>query len=100
MNTRFSAAALIAAGLVSFASPSSAQEVRTFSAWGHEFIVPGSLSAAPAEHGAARAATSTSSARRAYTSAGAAAVSEAPAARPQATRTINVWGARLTVPAE
>ena len=97
------AAAAVAASIAAFAAPASAQEVQTFDAWGHTFNVPGSQSAVLAPAVARNDAVLTTGSiapKRAYASARAgSAVENAAAVRVQATRTINVWGARVDAPA-
>lgn len=100
MTIRVAAVAFMAAGLAFVAAPSSAQEERTFKAWGHEFIVPGSQPFASTEHRAVREVTGPDSARRAHTSVSASPAAPVPAVRPQVTRRIDVRRARLTGPAE
>ncbi|WP_157080815.1 hypothetical protein [Methylobacterium variabile] len=99
MSIGIANAALIAVGLALVATPSSAQENRTFNAWGHEFIVPGSLFAAPTEYGLTHSVASMSRMQRAYAPSPST-VAPTSAPRPQVMRTINVWGARFAVPAE
>lgn len=87
----------IMTGLSAFTGPVSAQQVQTFDAWGHTYIVPGSqrgaVSMAPdldtTVHGRGSIAP-----ERAYASAKAAA-SNTIVTPVQTTRTINVWGARI-----
>jgi hypothetical protein len=97
------AAAAVAASIAAFAAPATAQEVQTFDAWGHTFNVPGSQSAVLAAVAARNDAvliTGSIAPKRAYASARAgSAVENAAAVRVQATRTINVWGARVDAPA-
>jgi hypothetical protein len=96
------AAAVVAASVATFAAPASAQEVQIFDAWGHTFNVPGSQSAGVAAAAARNDAVLTTGSiapRHAYASVKAgAAVENAAAAHVQATRTINVWGARVDAP--
>ncbi|GEP08096.1 hypothetical protein [Methylobacterium oxalidis] len=93
------AAAAVAVSIASVAAPASAQEVRSFDAWGHSFNVPGSQSAAVAVgvRGATVLTTGSIAPERAYASAKS--VDEnAAAADVQATRTLDVWGARVDAP--
>ncbi|KAA0125824.1 hypothetical protein CIW48_01620 [Methylobacterium sp. P1-11] len=93
----------IMAVAITSAIPAAAEDGRSFEAWGHTFDVPGAQSgkayvAAPRQH--AVRVTPSHSPRHAYASgnAGRPLQSEAIVPAP-ASRTINVWGARLEVPA-
>jgi hypothetical protein len=94
------AAAAVAASLATIAAPALAQETQTFEAWGHTFNVPGSHLSVPAAAPRDRDVEAKASATpgRAYASGLAGSVANATAGDRQATRTINVWGARLDAP--
>lgn len=93
--------AAVAASIAAFAAPTSAQEVRTFDAWGHIFNVPGSQSAVVVAAAARNDVVTTGSVapRHAYASVKAGAAAESASFADQASRTINVWGARVDAPA-
>lgn len=94
MTIRVAAAAFMAAGLAFVATPGSAQEERTFHAWGHEFIVPGSLPVASTDPRTVHEMTGAGGAPRAHTSVSASPTAPVPAVRPQVTRRIDVRDAR------
>ena len=101
MNVRTSAALLaISLGLVTF--PAWSQERGTFSAWGHQFLIPGEqthsfggTASADAEIGPTRRVGTPN----AYTSIGSGRAVTPPSTELPAQRTINVWGARIDMPA-
>jgi hypothetical protein len=99
MNTRFASAALIALSLGAFASPAFAQGARTFHARGHEFLVPGSQSAHLATSAVRGGHLLMTGSIGAPISAklGEASRTSSVVHQP-ATHTIDVWGARITVP--
>lgn len=90
------AAAAVVAG---FTASAAAQEGRTFDAWGHSFKIPGSRAASravAAEPDAFRAV----SPERTYVSGKVGTVVESEVLTPVTTsNVINVWGARIAVPA-
>jgi hypothetical protein len=90
------AAAAVVAG---FTASAAAQEGRTFDAWGHTFDVPGSRAASgavAAEPDAFRAVAP----ERTYVSGKVGTVVESEVLTPVTTsNVINVWGARIAVPA-
>src|SRR3569623_1655112 len=101
MTVRSTFAAAAVASIAAYSAPASAQEVRTFDAWGHTFNVPGSQSvefvATAARHDGVT--TGSVAPKRAYASVRAGATAESASVANQPTRTINVWGARVDAPA-
>ncbi|MGU3362225.1 hypothetical protein ACLBWX_18010 [Methylobacterium sp. M6A4_1b] len=99
MTVRTTFAAVLVAGLAVAAAPANAAEPRTYQAWGHTFEAPDQLSAQivlPAGRVGTRVTAAPVAPARAYTAGGTVAAREfAPA---EATRTLNVWGARLDAP--
>lgn len=91
----------VTTGIATFAGPVSAQQVQTFEAWGHIYIVPGSEIGAPSTGPDLNTAVhdrGSIAPERAYASAKTAA-SNSIVTPVQKTRTINVWGARIDAPA-
>ncbi|CAA2101918.1 hypothetical protein MBUL_01421 [Methylobacterium bullatum] len=88
--------ATILAGIAAAIVPASAEPARSFDAWGHRFTVPGTEETvtAPATN---PSNTASIAPKRSYTSAKAG-EENAHAVPAPATRTLNVWGARVNVP--
>ncbi|BAU94097.1 MULTISPECIES: hypothetical protein [Methylobacteriaceae] len=103
MSTPTTVAFAIASALAATTLPAAAQESRTFAAWGHEFIRPeaGHPVGAPSTSRSGEGAVPLRSKGRgtAYTSSSERPPITASEAQTTATRTINVWGARIEVPA-
>ncbi|MFF8803405.1 MULTISPECIES: hypothetical protein [Bacteria] len=96
-RTAFVIASVFAAATL----PAAAQESRTFSAWGHEFIRPevGQPLNAPRISRSEGAVSLPRKAREtAYTSSSGLPAVTASGAQTPVSRTINVWGARIEVP--
>jgi hypothetical protein len=90
------AAAAVVAG---FTAAAAAQEGRTFDAWGHSFEVPGSRAASRAVD-AEPDAFGAVAPERTYVSGKVGTVVESEVLTPVTTsNVINVWGARIAVPA-
>ncbi|HJE25600.1 MAG TPA: hypothetical protein K8W01_18290 [Methylorubrum populi] len=91
------AAAAVAAG---FTASAAAQEGRTFDAWGHSFDVPGSRAASGAFAAPEPDAFRAVAPERTYVSGTVGTVVESQVLTPVTTsNVINVWGARIAVPA-
>lgn len=91
------AAAAVVAG---FTASAAAQEGRTLDAWGHSFDVPGSRAASGAVAAAEPDAFRAVAPERTYVSGKVGTMVESEVLAPVTTSdVINVWGARIAVPA-
>lgn len=91
------AAAAVVAG---FTASAAAQEGRTFEAWGHTFDVPGARAASGTVAAPERDAFRAIAPKRTYVSGQVGTVVEGEVLAPATTsNVINVWGARIGVPA-
>lgn len=92
-----STAALIALSLGTLAAPAQAQQIQTFTGWGHEFWAPGQqaggFSGSAAREQDVQRTGSVNTAR--YSSSTAPGSADVDATVPHSVGTINVWGARL-----
>lgn len=89
-------ALIAAAAIITLAAPATAQEMRTFDAWGHTFSTMDGSAVAGATRVPAPLATGTVAPRRAYASGRAGdTLGEASAAPTKASGILNVWGARF-----
>ncbi|KQP31879.1 hypothetical protein ASF49_10675 [Methylobacterium sp. Leaf104] len=93
MTVRSTHAAVLAAGLGLVAAHANAAEPRTYQAWGHTFVAADQHpdeTVLPTEGAGARVTAAPVAPKRAYTSGG-----TVEPIRVEASRTLNVWGARL-----